>query len=140
MPSGSSPRLETRDPSLHPIEFVAVGASVVAGVVLRFWTKSHLWLDEALSVDIARLPLGDIPDALRHDGHPPLYYFLLHGWMSLFGEGDVAVRSLSGVFAVLALPLAWCAGRRVGGQVTAWAFVTLLALSPFAIRYGTETR
>ncbi|MEY2403062.1 MAG: mannosyltransferase, partial [Acidimicrobiaceae bacterium] len=119
---------------------MAVGASVVAGVVLRFWTKSHLWLDEALSVDIARLPLGDIPDALRHDGHPPLYYFLLHGWMSLFGEGDVAVRSLSGVFAVLALPLAWCAGRRVGGQVTAWAFVTLLALSPFAIRYGTETR
>jgi uncharacterized membrane protein len=109
-------------------------------VVLRFWTRSHLWLDEALSVDIARLPVADIPAALRHDGHPPLYYVLLHGWMAMFGEGDIAVRSLSGVFAVLALPLAWFAGRRVGGQVTAWAFVALLALSPFAIRYGTETR
>jgi hypothetical protein len=32
------------------------------------------------------------------------------------------------------------AGRRVGGRVTGWAFVALLALSPFAIRYGTETR
>src|SRR5437660_12254410 len=60
--------------------------------------------------------------------------------MSLFGEGDTAVRSLSGVFGVLALPLAWYAGRRVGGRVTAWAFVALLSLSPFAIRYGTETR
>src|SRR5207244_2969848 len=86
------------------------------------------------------LPLGDIPAALRHDGHPPLYYFLLHGWMTLFGEGDTAVRALSGVFSVAALPLAWFAGRRVGGRTTAWAFVALLALSPFAIRYGTETR
>jgi hypothetical protein len=119
---------------------VVVAASVALGVALRFWTRSHLWLDEALSVDIARLPLGDIPNALRHDGHPPLYYFLLHGWMAVVGEGDTAVRSLSGVFAVLALPLAWLCGRRVGGRVTAWAFVALLALSPFAIRYGTETR
>ena len=139
--SGPDSSLDTpRHPSLGPIEFVVVAASVVAGVVLRFWTRSHLWLDEALSVDIARLPLGDIPAALRHDGHPPLYYFLLHGWMAIFGEGDTAVRSLSGVFAVLALPLAWLAGRRVGGRVTAWAFVALLSLSPFAIRYGTETR
>ncbi|MEY2453805.1 MAG: mannosyltransferase [Acidimicrobiaceae bacterium] len=132
--------MDARDPSLRPVEYSVVAASVLAGVVLRFWTKSHLWLDEALSVDIARLPLGDIPGALRHDGHPPLYYFLLHEWMAVFGEGDTAVRSLSGVLAVLALPLAWLAGRRVGGRVTAWAFVALLALSPFAIRYGTETR
>ena len=117
-----------------------MAASIVTGIVLRFWTRSHLWLDEALSVDIARLPLGDIPSALRHDGHPPLYYFLLHGWISVFGEGDTAVRSLSGVFSVLTLPLAWFAGRRVGGRITAWAFVALLALSPFAIRYATETR
>jgi hypothetical protein len=140
VPSGPGSRLDTGDLSLRPVEYLVVAASVVIGVGLRFWTRSHLWLDEALSVDIARLPLGDIPSALRHDGHPPLYYFLLHGWMAVFGEGDTAVRSLSGVFAVLALPLAWWAGRRVGGRVTAWAFVALLALSPFAIRYGTETR
>jgi hypothetical protein len=137
---GPGSRLDTRDASLGWIEFVVVGVSVATGVVLRFWTRSHLWLDEALTVDIARLPLGDIPAALRHDGHPPLFYVLLHGWMAVFGEGDTAVRSLAGVFAVLALPVAWLAGRRVGGRVTAWAFVALLALSPFAIRYGTETR
>jgi mannosyltransferase len=140
VPSGPGSRIDTRDPSLGPIEFAVVAMSVVIGIGLRFWTRSHLWLDEALSVDIARLPVGDIPSALRHDGHPPLYYFLLHGWMALWGEGDTAVRSLSGVFAVLALPLAWFAGRRVGGRITAWAFVALLSLSPFAIRYGTETR
>ena len=59
-------------------------------------TRSPLWLDEALSVNIAKLPIGQIPAALRHDGHPPLYYVLLHVWMSVLGSGDVAVRSAVG--------------------------------------------
>ena len=44
-------------------------------------------------------------EALRHDGHPPLYYLLLHGWMSVFGQSDNAVRALSGLFSVATLPL-----------------------------------
>jgi uncharacterized membrane protein len=120
---------------------VAVGlVAIAAGVLLRFVATSPLWLDEALSVNIASLPLGELVDALRRDGHPPLYYALLHGWMGLVGDGDVAVRALSGLFAVGALPLAWLAGRRRGGPVLAWIAVTVLALSPYALRYATETR
>lgn len=118
----------------------AVGAVLIAGVVLRFVTTSPLWLDEALTVNIARLPLGEIPDALRQDGHPPLYYVLLHAWMQLFGESDVAARALSGVLAVLALPLAWLAGRRLGGRRLAWAAVVVLAVTPYVLRYATEVR
>ena len=57
----------------------AVIALFAVGVVIRFVTASHLWLDEALTVNIARLPLGQLTDALRRDGAPPLYYVLLHG-------------------------------------------------------------
>jgi hypothetical protein len=140
-PSADEPReAGTRHGSLRPVEAAVVAVAVATGLVLRFWTHSHLWLDEALTVDIARLPLGDIGAALRQDGHPPLYYVLLHGWMDVFGQSDIAVRALSGVFAVIALPLGWLAGRRAGGPRAGWAFVVLLSLSPFAIRYGTETR
>jgi len=136
-PSGGDPPPERT----APIEIIVVALGAVAlGVVLRFVTRSPLWLDEALSVNIARLPLGTIPEALRHDGHPPLYYFMLHGWMQAFGTGDVAVRALSGILAVVALPLAWLVGRRRGGTLLGWLFVGLLALSPFALRYATETR
>lgn len=119
---------------------VAIGFAVLAGVVLRFVAPSPLWLDEALSVNIARLPLGDIPAALKQDGHPPLYYFLLHGWMIVFGEGNVAVRALSGVWALALFPLLWVAGRRLGGRRGALLALAVLALSPYAIRYATETR
>jgi hypothetical protein len=117
---------------------------VVTGIILRFWTRSDLWLDEALTVNVARLPLHRIPGALRNDGAPPLYYVLLHIWTAIFGVSDLAVRSLSGVFGVAALPLMWLAGRRVGGPTrgaaTSLAALVLLATSPFAVRYSTETR
>jgi hypothetical protein len=118
---------------------VVVGLLAVA-IFVRFASWSHLWLDEALSVNLARLPLGDIPDALRHDGSPPLYYVLLHGWMKVFGDGVFAVRALSGLCSLAVIPLAWLAGMRLGGRRLAWAAVVLLAANPFAARYATEAR
>ena len=118
------------------------GGAVVLGiaVLLRFWTRSDMWLDEALTVNIARLPLSQFPAALRQDGSPPLYYFLLHFWMEVFGQGDLAVRSLSGTLGVISLPLTWVAGRRLGGRTVAWTATLLVATSPFAVRYSTENR
>jgi len=119
---------------------VAVVVVLALGVVARFVTISHLWLDEAQTVAISSLPLGDIFEALRHDGAPPLFYVILHGWMEIFGTGELSTRFLPGLFAVAALPLAWLAGRRLGGTGVAWAAVLLLASSPFAVRYATEAR
>ncbi len=150
--------------------FVAVltAAVLVFSVVLRFWTPSPMWLDEALTVDIARAPLHLIPGLLRHDGAPPLYYVLLHFWMKVFGTSDLGARSLSGVIGVLTLPAAWVAGYRIGaqswrehanvpgeasldgtvpaadrdraGRLVAWTVTLLVGTSPFAVYYDTEAR
>lgn len=92
---------------------LAVGGAIAVGLVLRFSSRSDLWSDEALAVNIARLPLHDLGHALRQDGAPPLYYVLLHVWMRVFGTSNFVARALSGVFAVAALPAAWYAGRRL---------------------------
>lgn len=118
----------------------AIVAVLVVGVAARFMSFSALWLDEALTVNISKLPLGEIPDALRRDGSPPLFYMLLHLWMKVFGSGDVAARAFSGVIAVAALPLAWMVGTKVRGRTAGWASLLLMASSPFAIRYGVEVR
>lgn len=118
----------------------AAAAVLAAAVVLRFRAPAGLWLDEAQSVGIARLPPGDGVAALRRDGSPPLYYLLLHGWMRVFGDGDLAVRSLSGALSVAALPLAWLCGARFAGRRAATAALLLTATSPWMVRYATETR
>jgi uncharacterized membrane protein len=107
---------------------------------LRFVGPHGLWLDEALTVNIARLPLPRLFDALRHDGSPPAYYVALHYWMGLFGTGTATVRALAGVFSLATIPVAWRLGRAVGGRRVAGAAAVLVACNPFALRYGTENR
>ena len=119
---------------------VVLALAVLAGVVLRAVATSELWRDEALTVNLAGLPVGDMLDALRQDGHPPGYYLLLHAWIDWFGDGNAAVRSLSTVCSVATLPVAWLAGRRLGGRRCAESALVLLATSPFAIRYASEGR
>lgn len=120
----------------------------VVGIALRFWPRRELWLDEALSANIASLPLSEIPTALKHDGHPPLYYFLLHFWMTI-GSSDWWLRAFSGVVSLLGLPLAYLAGRRLGARRasdglgarrTGAIAAAVWAVLPFAVRYGAETR
>src|SRR6185295_15499725 len=90
---------------------VAVVLVVAVGVAMRFAARSDLWLDEALTVNIARLPLDRLRPALLHDGAPPLYYVVLHFWIRLFGSSTDAVRALSGVLGVIAIGLGYLAGR-----------------------------
>jgi hypothetical protein len=163
MTAVQEPAAGIREPRPRPKDtpgWVRAGIAMViaVGVVARFVPRGPLWLDEALSANIAELPLGRIGEALRRDGHPPLYYWLLHLWGSLVGSSPWALRALSGLLGVATLPLAYLAGLRVGGRPrrtepagawdapevrarhTAWAAVTLLAGLPFAVRYSSETR
>lgn len=118
-----------------------VAASLVfGGVLARLWPRQALWLDEAQSVAIASLSLGEIPGALRQDGAPPLYYIVLHVWIGLFGDGDVAVRSLSMVCSLVTLTLLVVVADRWAGRRVAGAVAVLAATNPFVIRYATETR
>src|SRR5262249_35497235 len=112
----------------------------LAGLFCYFYTRSDLWLDEALSVNIAKLPLGDLREALKQDGAPPLYYFLLHVWTSVFGTGDVAVRALSGLFMLGAVVTMWFVAKRIGGTILAWLVAMLMISSPYAAHYATEAR
>ena len=73
--------------------------------------REGLWLDEAMSVRFARMPLADIltmPPASEYN--PPLYYALLHAWVGMWGEGETAVRSLSIVLGVAAVWLLYASG------------------------------
>src|SRR5262249_50916397 len=117
-----------------------MAAASGGAIVARFFVPSPLWLAEALRVNIAMLPLGQIADALRHDRHPPLYYYLLHGRMALVGARDPPAPALSGLLSLAALPPHDLAGRRIAGPRLGWLAVAALSLSPYFLRYGSETR
>ena len=121
---------------------VGLGALVALSLLLRTTELGiGFWIDEGLSVGIADRPLGDIPLALREDGSPPLYYMLLHFWLDVGGRSEAGVRGLSLLFALLAIPAAFWAGRTIWGTPkAAWFAAVLMAFNPFLAQYAQEAR
>ena len=118
-----------------------LGALLAGSLVLRTRRlDTGFWIDEALSVGIASHPLTEIPEVLRQDGSPPLYYAVLHFWMRLFGSGEAATHVLSLVFALLAIPAAYWAARTVFDRRVGWVAAALAAVIPYLTSYGQETR
>jgi hypothetical protein len=98
------------------------------------------WVDESLSIGIARHDLVEIPRLLLRDGSPPLWYLLLHGWTAVAGTSAVATHTLSLLFALAAVPVAWVVARRLFGVRAAWTTGALTAISPFVTYFAHETR
>ena len=123
---------------LAPALVLALAALAAHWVFTRA-LGAPLWIDEGISIGIAKHSVTAIPGLLRQDGSPPVYYILLHFWMSAFGDSSRSTHSLSALFAVLSVPAcawaAWPFGQRAGVIAAA-----LAAFSPFVAEYADETR
>ncbi len=133
-------RADARASSGHAV--FAVFAIAIAGLGLRLFhlgTQS-LWYDEGYSVYLAGKDLLTLTGETAADIQPPLYYYLLHAWIALFGRGETAVRGLSVLFGLAALPLFYLLGRRLFGARAGLLAAALAALSPLYVWYAQETR
>ena len=79
--------------------------------------------------------------------HAPLYFILARFWAERFGSSITAMRSLSVVFGILALPAMYglsYALFRFGNQTSRHLIgrnaIALLAISPFFVAYAQEAR
>ncbi|MFN3705336.1 MAG: hypothetical protein ACK4WM_05015, partial [Thermoflexales bacterium] len=58
-------------------------------------SAQSLWFDEGWSWHLATMPLDAMALTTAADRSPPLYYALLHGWVVLAGDSELAMRLLS---------------------------------------------
>ena len=122
-------------------------APVVIAVLtlLSLWLRSRelhagFWIDEGISVGIAHEHWVSIPNLLHQDGSPPAYYMLLGLWIRVFGDSEIATHTLSLVFGLACIPVAFFAGRAIFGRITGLTCAVLAALDPFLTYYAQETR
>ncbi|HLL86247.1 MAG TPA: glycosyltransferase family 39 protein [Thermoleophilaceae bacterium] len=88
------------------------------------------------------LCLGTIArDLAREDIHPPLYFWLLHGWGLVFGVGLWTGVSLNiGLAALTTIALFGLARRVLGDPLRAAGVAFVWSFSPAAIRVFAEAR
>lgn len=116
----------------------AIGAYV--GFVLAHISTWSIWFDEAFTAYLVRFSYADIARYTATDVHPPLYYWVVKAWTSCFGTNELAFRSLSMVFGVVAIIVGFILVRKLFGKHAAVLAAWFMALSPMFVRYGEEAR
>ncbi len=116
-------------------------AIFVAALALRcFRAGEPLWHDEAYSFHLAQLSWQELISQLREESTPPLYYLLLGLWIALFGDSEIALRSLSALLSAATAALGCLFASRFLSRRVGWCFGLLLAVNPSAFYYGREAR
>lgn len=118
-----------------------LAVALLTGAGLR-WLRigAHgFWYDEALSSLIARLSLAQILANAAVSDHPPGYYLLLHLWLPL-GQSEAAIRSLSALCSLGAVPLVYGLGRWLFDRPAAALAALGMALFPFQVYFAQEVR
>ena len=119
---------------------IVVGLTAVA-LVLRLAVDRGLWVDEAISVDLARRPFGAMLDQLRaNDVHPPLHAVILWLTVRVAGASELAVRLPSVVAGTALVPALWLAGRSLYDRRTGLVAAALGAVAPLLVWYSQEAR
>lgn len=119
---------------------LAVGLVVFAAVSFGNMSRWSIWFDEAFSAYLLRYNFIDIARYTASDVHPPLYYWLLKLWSLVFGESIIALRSLSLVFIMCAVVVAYFFAKKYFGKKSALLTVVLMSISPMLVRYSEEAR
>jgi mannosyltransferase len=114
--------------------------SAISLVIRTRYISGQFWSDEAIATGVASHSLSAIPGILRHEGSTPLYYFLLHIWISIVGSGETATHVLSLLMGMLSIPVAMWTGWSLFGRRAGVFAAILFALSAFFTQYAQETQ
>lgn len=106
---------------------IAAGAAARAAAL----TRPSLWTDEASTLALAREPLAALPAAVRaFEAAPPAHFALMRGWLELFPDAKLGLRSFSWLCGAASLALFARLARALGLRHPALA-LALCVLSSF---------
>ena len=108
--------------------------------MLPILTQS-LWRDEAFSAILAGKNIFEIVRLSTQDPSPPFYYILLHCWIALFGNSEIAIRIMSLLFHLLTVIVIFFIAKKIIRSLPGQIIIALTTLlNPFLLQYAFETR
>jgi mannosyltransferase len=126
---------------LHPYLLGNLGIMCLAIVLsLLFLGKKSIWLDEAISIAMAKSTWPTLWHVISHgEANMGIYYILLHFWIKI-GDSEFVVRSLSLIFAVLTVPTVFALGSRLFSKRIGLLGALLITVNPFFIQWAQGAR
>ena len=124
--------------SIGRAAITGLAVALAVGGFLRLWdlTGQSLYLDEAFTLDAARMPLDAMFRYLAaHDAHPPLFYLYAHAALARSAWQPASYRYLTAPFGLLTIACTWALARRAFGDVGAFAAAIVVATEPTLVLF-----
>jgi hypothetical protein len=122
----------------------ALGGLIALGFAVRFASLGTQSFHHDEVITVARVIPGGfvhmLEEVKRSESNPPLYYVLAWAWAKLFGTGEVAIRSLSALFGLGTVPIAYLIGAELSNRRAGLIAAGLVAVNPMLIWYSQEAR
>lgn len=123
-------------------EALFLAALIIAAIIVRIELADYsLGFDDFASLFFAEQPLSVLwSDWMVRETNPPLYYSMLHVWVSLFGHSEMAIRWLSIIGAAVGIAMLAMLVRPRFGIRAAIAVVVLTGLSAHHVFFSLAAR
>lgn len=116
---------------------IIIFASVLYLLNINF---SDIWIDEAFSKALVRHSFVDVAGLIKNDFHPPLYFFGLKIFVTIFGLTNFTIRLFSVLGMLATIVLGYVVGQRVFAKSGALYLSLLIISLPMFAEYSHEAR
>ncbi len=115
---------------------------VIIGLITRLYkiTASSVWHDEGYTMWLLQYDISGIIERTIRDVHPPGYYLIAKPWVAIFGSSEFSIRFLSLLFSLAIIYFVYKIIKEIWGEKAAFLSATLVAVSPFLVRFAQEAR
>lgn len=108
-------------------------------ILFENYLTRGFWGDEAWTALISSFPLTEIIRVTAEDFHPPFYYFLVHGFIQIFGSSEM-IRLISLAFFLITPIPVYLLAKKLTTKKIAWPAAIIVLSSPILFTYGFEAR
>src|SRR5579859_4600224 len=141
--SAARPSMRIEDRSRKSLMQMALAVVTLLAFLLRMVRLGYFNLsgDEAVTATFSTQPVSTIIQALRHlEPHPPLLYLLVHVWIPLAGDSEVALRFTAVVAGTALVPMTYIVGARLFSSGTGLVAAATVAVNPYQLWNSQDGR
>lgn len=125
--------------NLRKLVLIGLGL-IVLGSVAPYLFAQSIRLDEAQTIWVVTKPFQTVLYLIAGDVHVPLYFAIMHVWITIFGNSVIAARLPSFLFYLATLAVLYVLSKESSNKKVAYLTVLLFSLSPFVLWYSFEAR
>lgn len=118
-----------------------LAAILLAATALRIYnlgTESFSY-DEGIMLELTSSSFSRVVEDIQF-GRPPFLVLLGYIWVNLFGQSEIAVRSLPALAGILSIPILFMIGRELFNQRIGLIASAIMAVSTFHIFHSQDYR